>query len=279
VLTNLRLAQIYAVFRLELKKTFFAKRGLWIYLLAFAPAALFAGHTIVQLRINRPCDMGLDTNIFATVFQFFYLRLAIFFGCLGIFMNLFRGEVLDKSLHFYFLAPIRRDVLLVAKFVTGLLAAILIFCTSTVVQFFALYWHFPSNAVQDYLFRNNGLSHLGAYAGVTALACVGYGSVFLAAGILLRNPIIPAAVILVWEASNSFLPAVLQKLSVIYYLKSLCPIEVPPQVPPPFALLAVNPDPISPMIAIPGLLILSAIVLVLASLRIRHMEINYGTET
>jgi ABC-type transport system involved in multi-copper enzyme maturation permease subunit len=231
------------------------------------------------LRSHRPCDMGLDTNIFATVFQFFYLRLAIFFGCLGIFMNLFRGEVLDKSLHFYFLAPIRRDVLLAGKFLTGLLVAILVFCTSTLVQFFALYWHFPSNAVQDYLFRNNGLSHLTAYVGVTALACIGYGSVFLAAGILLRNPIIPAAVILVWEASNSFLPAVLQKLSVIYYLKSLCPIEVPPQVPPPFALLAVNPDPISPMIAIPGLLLLSAVVLVLASLRIRHMEISYGTET
>jgi len=69
MLTNLRLAQIYAVFRLELKKTFFAKRGLWIYLLAFAPAALFLGHTIVQLRSHRPCDMGLDTNIFATVFH------------------------------------------------------------------------------------------------------------------------------------------------------------------------------------------------------------------
>src|SRR5207302_1307121 len=228
MLTNLRLAQIYAVFRLELKKTFFAKRGLWIYLLAFGPAILFAGHTIVQLKSHRPCDMGLDTNIFATVFQFFYLRLAVFFGCLGIFMNLFRGEVLDKSLHFYFLAPIRRDVLLTGKFLTGLFAAIVVFCTSTAVQFFALYAHFPSNAVQDYLFRNNGLTHLISYVGVTALACVGYGSVFLAAGILLKNPIIPAAVILVWEASNSFLPAVLQKLSVIYYLKSLCPIEVPP---------------------------------------------------
>ena len=278
MLTNLRLAQIYAVMRLELKKTFFARRGLWIYLLAFSPVVLFAGHTIMQLRIQRPCDFGLDTNIFAGVFQFFYLRLAIFFGCLGIFMNLFRGEVLDKSLHFYFLAPIRRDVLLAGKFLTGLFAAILIFCTSTIVQFFALYWHFPSNTLQDYLFRNNGLSHLVAYVGVTALACVGYGSVFLAAGILLRNPIIPAAVILVWEAANAFLPAVLQKLSVIYYLKSLCPIAVSPDVPPPIALLVVNPDPVSPMIAIPGLLLLSVVVLILASLRIRHMEISYGTE-
>lgn len=278
MLTNLRLAQIYAVMRLELKKTFFARRGLWIYLLAFSPVVLFAGHTIMQLRLQRPCDFGMDTNIFAGVFQFFYLRLAIFFGCLGIFMNLFRGEVLDKSLHFYFLAPIRRDVLLLGKFLTGLLAAILIFCSSTVIQFFALYWHFPSNTLQDYLFRNNGLSHLIAYTGVTALACVGYGSVFLAAGILLRNPIIPAAVILVWEAANAFLPAVLQKLSVIYYLKSLCPIEVPPNVPPPFALLVVNPDPVSAIVAIPGLLLLSLVVLVLASFRIRRMEISYGTQ-
>ncbi|MGI8743441.1 MAG: hypothetical protein ACR2NN_12895 [Bryobacteraceae bacterium] len=278
MLTNLRLAQVYAVFRMELKKTFFARRGLWIYLLAFGPVFLFAGHTILQLRSGRPCDFGLDTNIFAGVFQFFYLRLAIFFGCLGIFMNLFRGEVLDKSLHFYFLAPIRRDVLLAGKFLTGLFAAVLIFCTSTVIQFFALYWHFPSTVVQNYLFRNNGLSHLGAYVGVTALACAGYGSVFLAAGILLRNPILPAAVILVWEAANAFLPAVLQKLSVIYYLKSLCPIDVPPQVPPPIALLVVNLDPMSPTIAIPALLLLSALVLFLASLRIRHMEISYGTE-
>src|SRR5579872_2996647 len=116
MLTNLRLAQIYAVLRLELKKTFFSRRGLWIYLLAFAPVFLYAGHSITMLRKGKPCDFGLDTNILATVFQVFYLRLAIFFGCLGIFMNLFRGEVLDKSLHFYFLAPIRRDVLMVGKF-------------------------------------------------------------------------------------------------------------------------------------------------------------------
>ena len=34
-------AQIKSVIRLEMRKTFFAKRGLWVYLLALAPAALF----------------------------------------------------------------------------------------------------------------------------------------------------------------------------------------------------------------------------------------------
>src|ERR1700736_4126936 len=50
-MTPLRIAQVLAVARLEMKKTFFAKRGLWIYLLAFAPVVLFLAHSLVE--INR----------------------------------------------------------------------------------------------------------------------------------------------------------------------------------------------------------------------------------
>src|ERR1035441_1461122 len=39
-------AQIKAVIRLEMKKTFFAKRGLWIYLLAALPVLLFIAYAI-----------------------------------------------------------------------------------------------------------------------------------------------------------------------------------------------------------------------------------------
>jgi hypothetical protein len=37
---------------------------------------------------------------------------------------------------------------------------------------------------------------------VLALGCVGYGSVFLAVGVYVRNPIIPAAVLLIWEGAT-----------------------------------------------------------------------------
>jgi len=275
---NLWLTQILAVIRLELKKTFFARRGLWIYLLALGPLLLFGAHTFSVITFHQQADFGQDTNIFATAFQFFYLRLAIFFGCVGIFMNLIRGEMLDRSLHFYFLAPIRREVLMAGKFLAGLFAATVIFGTSTILQLIALYAAFDAPTLQEFVFRGDGLHHLFAYLGVTVLACVGYGSVFLAAGVLMRNPIIPAAVMLVWESINSFLPAFLQKFSVIYYLKSLCPVDVPPQVPPPFALLAVNVDPVSPLIAIPSLLLLSALVVLWSGYKIRRLEINYGTD-
>ena len=200
---TLWLIQILAVLRLEMRKTFFAKRGLWIYLLALAPLAIFASHSVHMINRGRLCDFADDTNIFATAFQIFHMRLAIFFGCLGIFMNLFRGEVLDKSLHFYFLAPIRREVLLAGKYLAGLLAAVVIFTLSTVAQMTALYAHFPWRLIQNYLEVGNGWSHVAAYIGVTALACIGYGSVFLAAGALFRNPIIPAATVLVWEKNHA----------------------------------------------------------------------------
>ena len=276
---NLWLAQILAVVRLEWKKTFFAKRGLWVYFVALMPVVLFVGHSIAAMyHPDMDRDFGEQTNIFAAIFQVFYLRLCVFFGCVGIFMTLIRGEMLDRSLHFYFLAPIRREVLMAGKFAAGLLAATVIFGTSTAIQFIANYWYFDSPTLHEFIVRGDAVHQFLSYLGVTTLACAGYGSVFLAAGVLVRNPIIPAAVILVWEAINSFLPAFLQKASVIYYLKSLCPVDIPPQLPPPFSLIAVNPDPASPLVAIPGLLLVSAAVVLWSGYKIRRLEINYSTD-
>jgi ABC-type transport system involved in multi-copper enzyme maturation permease subunit len=272
------ITQIVAIIRLELKKTFFAKRGLWIYLLALLPVVIFAGHSIEMMVRRRPCDFGQDTNIFATVFQLLNLRLVFFFGCLGIFINLFRGEVLDRSLHYYFLAPVRREVLVVGKYLAGLTAATVIFTTSTILGWVVLQLHFPATVVMTYLRDGNGWSHVMSYAATTILACVGYGSVFLLAGAIFKNPIIPAAIVAMWESISTFLPGILQKFSVTYYLKSLCPIEATPDVPPPFSMLIVNADPISPVIAVAGMLLFTCFVLVVAAVKVRHMEIAYGTE-
>src|SRR4051794_24983173 len=97
---------------------------------------------VVYINLSNANNPGQDSVMFAGVFQFFFLRLAVFFGCLGIFMNLFRGEVLDRSLHFYFLAPIRRDVLMLGKFLAGVLATGVIFVTSEILQTCAFLWHF-----------------------------------------------------------------------------------------------------------------------------------------
>jgi ABC-type transport system involved in multi-copper enzyme maturation permease subunit len=239
-----------------------------------------ADGTVTGINVQQGYNLPEDAVVFAGVFQFFYLRLAIFFGCLGIFMNLFRGEILDKSLHFYFLAPVRRDVLMVGKFLAGLLATCVIFMTSELVQLAVFAGQFSPNVRDLYLYQNHGLAHAAAYLGVTALACLGYGAFFLAAGMLFKNPILPAAAILVWETANPFLPALLKKFSVIYYLKSLCPVDIPspPGMPAVLSLLVSNPDPVSMPVAIMGIVVVSLLVLYVSGFQVRRMEINYTSE-
>src|SRR5256885_15245608 len=112
-----------------------------------------------------------DSRLFAGVFQLYYVRLAIFLGCVGVFMNLFRGEMLDKSLHFYLLTPVRREILMLGKYLAGLLAATVIFSASTGLQLFALLLQFDASTIVQYLGQNHGMSQMAAYLGVTGLAC------------------------------------------------------------------------------------------------------------
>lgn len=224
-------------------------------------------------------DFTEDRLIFAGVFQYFYLRLAIFFGCLGIFMNLFRGEMLDKTLHFWFLIPARREVLLAGKYLAGLIAAVVIFSAGAALCFLVMLW--PQEPAELAAFwPNPGLSHLFWYAAAAALACVGYGSVFLAAGLLLRNPIVPAVVILLWEGVNGILPGFLQKISVLHYAQALAPVPAPtdPGAPLIIQLLMSPAEPPSVIGAVVGLLGLTIVVLCAASFAVRRLEIDYGTD-
>ncbi|MGH9395648.1 MAG: hypothetical protein ACRD18_02185 [Terriglobia bacterium] len=273
--------QVLAVLRLELKRNFFVKRALWIYLLALAPVVIFGIGTLWRIKFHAYSELGFDVHSFAVAFQLFFLRFAVFFGCAGVFLNLFHGEVLDKSLHFYFLAPIRRDVLLAGKYLSGLVAASIIFCLSVVLQFIALFGYYDSSAIQQFLFHQHGLAQLAAYMGVTILACVGYGSVFLAIGVLFRNSLVPAAAVLIWEIISGYLPPLLQKISVIYYLKSLCPVQLSLtslRGNNPLSLFTFNPEPALAPTAILGILILSFVLLAIASLRLRRSEVDYGVE-
>ncbi|MGH7951938.1 MAG: ABC transporter permease subunit [Limisphaerales bacterium] len=353
-------AQLFAVIRLEIWKTLFSKRNLWVYLFALAPVLLFAAnsiytpreqarlakiaeshpasladltsitrgmsnsvvvaklgepyhqriwrHPLENGRVNErgfyrytdgksdftfhfnngrvrfierddPLTLSQVVLVFATIFRFYFLRLAVFFGCVGVFTNLFRGEMLDKSLHFYLLTPIRREMLLAGKFLAGLLATIVIFTVSVALQWEAMLWQFPHDALADY-FAGPAAAHLLPYLGVTALACAAYGSVFLCAGLLFRNPIVPAAVVLLWESANLFLPATLQKLGIIYYLQSLCPLAAAPDssLPVPLTRLISSIPSASAPVALCCLLLFTLAVLAYSGFKSRKLEINYSTD-
>ncbi len=269
---SLWLRQIGAILRLELEKNFFGRRSLLIYLLAFSP--LFP---LGLLAILRPPGTQLkDFNQYSVIYSMIYngliLRTLVFFGSAWIFMNLFRGELVDRSLHYYFLSAVRREVLVVGKYISGLLTSVILFTTTTVLAMLLLYVpHFYSQSIR-YFTEGRGLGQLLTYAGITMLGCLGYGAFFLVVGLFVRNPIIPALVLYGWEWLNFLLPPLLKKISVIHYLNSLVPVPISEG---PFAVVA---EPTPAWIAIPSMLVVTVIVLILAAYRIRHMEIRYGSD-
>jgi hypothetical protein len=240
----------------------------------------FVDRKLEGRNVQRLLEFEEDRAIFAGIFQYFYLRLAIFFGCLGIFMYLFRGEMSNRTLHFWFLAPARREVLLAGKYAAGLIASAAIFGGGALLAVTAMIWPHDPVEVQAY-WNAGGMGHVFWYVAAAALGCVGYGSVFLAVGLYVRNPIIPAAVLLAWEGAAAVLPHALQKLSILYYVQSLCPVPAPMDdgAPTLIRLLAAPAAPASRPGAILGLLLLTAFVLWIASLAVRRMQISYAAET
>jgi ABC-type transport system involved in multi-copper enzyme maturation permease subunit len=269
---SLWLRQIRAIFRLEIEKNFLGRRSILLYLLALLPVVPLA----LLAPFTPPGREWQDFTQYSMIFAIFYggliLRTVVFFGCAWIFMNLFRGELVDRSLHFYFLSPVRREVLVVGKYLSGLVTSVILFTTTTIVSMLLLYFpHFYSESSRFFV-DGPGLGQLLTYAGITILACIGYGAFFLVVGLFFRNPIIPALVLYGWEWLNFLLPPLLKKVSVIHYLHSLTPVPVSEG---PFAVVA---EPTPAWIAVPSLIVVTAVVLIAASYRIRRMEINYGSD-
>lgn len=267
---SLWVRQVGAIFRLELRKNLLSKRSVLLYMLALFPVALVAMMALVNAEDIRT-NFSDANEVYAGIYQGLILRTVIFFGCAWMFMNLFRGEVVDRSLHYYFLCPVRREVLVVGKYLSGMTATIILFLLTTFLSVFFFYVAgYPSST--QFLMNGPGLGQVFTYLGITVLACIGYGAVFLVIGLFFRNPIVPALIVFGLEWINFLLPPVLKKISVIHYLQSLAPV---PMSEGPFAVVA---EPTPAWIAVPSLLLFTLLVLAVASIRIRRMEIRYGGE-
>ena len=168
---GLWLRQIRAILRLELQKNFLSRRSILIYLIALLPLFPLMVLALFQPPGNEWQDFNNYGKIYAVLYHGFILRTVVFFGCAWIFMNLFRGELVDRSLHYYFLSAVRREVLVVGKYLSGLLTSIVMFTGTTVIALLLLYVpHFYTQSIRFFT-TGAGLGHLLGYAGITMLTC------------------------------------------------------------------------------------------------------------
>ncbi len=183
--------------------------------------------------------------------------------------------MIERSLHFYLLSPVRRELLLLGKFAAGSISALLLFGAAITANFVLIYVGFGA-AGRDYVFHGPGLGQWESYLAIIVLACLGYGAIFLLLSMMFRNPTPAALLVWGWEAINPILPSLLQRFSVVFYLHHLMPVSVAAEGL--FALLTVQTEPVSGRASTLGLLLLIVVVLFYSCYRMRTLEIRYTTE-
>ena len=130
--------QVLTLARHEIGRSLFSRRSLAVYLLVGMPLALMLLRAVFMPGSMR-ADATHATTEFAEVFHFFLLRFVVFFANAMIFVRLFRGEILEKSLHYTLLAPLPRIVLVVGKYLGGVLSAALILVFTTSLTYVLVY--------------------------------------------------------------------------------------------------------------------------------------------
>ena len=264
---NIWIRQTLIVTKAELQRYFLAKRWIGVYFIAAAPVFLLLVAALGPE--NRGPSTAAGSGIYAIFFQTFWLRFAIFFSCMAVFSQMFRGEMLEKTLHFYLLTPVRREVITAGKYLAGLVSMGGIFTAGTILTNVLIYARNPNYA--DFFLQGDGGPQLVRYVLATILACAVYGGIFLLFGLRFRNPIIPSIILLAWETFYFVLPAGMQKFTVMHYIQSFLPrIDLGP--------FAVVVDPTSPFIGVPLLLLLAAALVWVSGGLLKRTEINYGTD-
>ena len=249
-----RAGQALAVVEVEVRKMLGGRRAWSVCLLAALPVIVVF---LIAVEIQEPASAARST--FVNIYSIVVLGATVFFGCALVFTQLFRGEILRRSLHFYFLAPLRREVLTLAKYAAGLLVVFALFGGVTILvhpMFMAIV---SGGGIFPDVFH---------YLGITLLGCTAYGAVFLLFGTVFRNPILPVAVLLGWEMLNFVLPSGIRIASISYHLKTLLPV---PPVGPTFG----GSEPPTAAAAVLSLMVLSTVAVGLACFRVRRMEIRY----
>jgi hypothetical protein len=254
--------------RLEFKRYWRGRRFAGVFVLAIAPLLILALPAL--LSGNRDGRVPPPPIGYTQFFQLFWLHLAIFFSCASVFSQLFRSEVQEKTLHYYYMVPIRREIVVLAKYLAGLSLVAPLFLSTSFVNYHLYFWPAPSG--RNWALTRIGTEHLMNYLFVVLLACIAYGALFMLIGLIFRNPMIPAIFVLLLESFGYVLPPIFQRMTIGLYLQRFIPLTVAHG---PFAIM-IEPPSATTSIVVLGFV--CGTMIWLSTVILRRTQITYSVD-
>lgn len=275
-----RAKQIWSITRLQIRIDRFSSNMLIALLLLSLPLIVLLLFNIVFLVKSalHPEAAKLSGGfskeplfMIRTLFQSFFM-LAIYLVSLLFGAHLFRDDWNDRILHHFLLTSLPRWGIVLGKYVAFLClmvsAATLvlagIFILAIVPHGFGGFLHVFGN--------QSGFLMFFQYLAISIMALMAYGAVFLAAGLILKNPNIPGIFFLIWEAIVPYAPISLKPFSISYYLFSMIPEGMSRSA----SLLRTVSGTASPLWSIIALCLWIGVSLFCASVVLKRKEITYS---
>ncbi len=173
------------------------------------------------LGISETRRMSEVMEAFAYVFRAGYLYFGIIISAMIFASSVFREELEDQTLHYLYLQPIPRWMIVLGKFAGFIAVAMPCYAVSLVCVKLLMLLPFGEGGLVKFLEPASLLILLREFVTITIGLAV-YSSLLLGMSNIVSNPI-PSFMVYGWEAFSNLMPQALQEWSLGYYIKSLLP--------------------------------------------------------
>ncbi len=214
--------QAVSAFTLAIRRTQ-ASKFLWAALGLAAIPVLIGVLVSVHNWGDSSFNVARVHSTYENLLRMLYLHFIVFFVANFLGFAVMRQEADERTLHYLFLQPVPRWILIVGK-TAAYLALASVFCS---VSLWLTYLIMSLSAagvagtVSD-LFGEGRFVVLCKECLVMALGLLAYGSIAMLMGSLVKSGLY-ALILLAWESGLPYLPSSLKAWTVMHYLHSLLP--------------------------------------------------------
>lgn len=269
--TATRRTQLAAVVRAEATRTIRQRGMVMVLILALIPIGLMTVRAVFlpdALRI----DVGRASGDIARLFTGFHLRVVVLFSCALAMIRPIRSEVSEQTLHLSFLAPLRREILTVGKFIGTLFTLLLVLWTSTLAAWFIRYAGCGLDFGLAFAFSLRGISQLAGHLAAITVATITYSALFFAVGIAFRRSLLVIVGYVGFELVAPFVPDSIRWLSAAQLAGAWSPS------PGGQALAALSRPAFGEITSLVGAAVLVIGAMGLAVAVVRRMQVAYGPD-
>lgn len=234
--TQLLWRQFISLVSLSAKKYLFT-RYMWVLLILggfpliisifFAISTIFSGHFH---SVSAPPILEISKT-FQIMFRVFYIHFIIFFVANIFGFSLLRKELDDQTLHYLFLQPVKKVIIILSKYIAFVFIAWIYLSVIFILTYFVFLLPYGLRNLANELFEKGRALSLIKEVFVILIALFIYGSISMVMGSIVKSGLY-GVIFYLWETALPYLPSTLKSFTISHYLQALTPEKsaIPPRM-------------------------------------------------